>query len=231
MEMINFKQITNNYIDLSCSDKFLNHYNKNNSFSNYIIDKEINADMYNEEIFNSLFINNPTVIDAGANVGLFTLYVLPKSKKIFCIEPTPSHFEVLKDLVGNFDKENKVSFHNIALSNKDGECYFEEIERNTTENKITNRKTNLKLTCSSLFSFFKENNIESIDILKLDIEGGENEIIFNDPLIENVFKKCKNIYIECHPPVDENAMINKICAIGFIHKNGNRSNSHYFLLK
>lgn len=231
MEKINFKQITGDIIDLSVSDKFVEHNNKSNSFSDFIINNEVNVGIYDEDLFNNIFVDNPVVIDAGANVGLFALYVLPKSKKVYCIEPTESHFNILKDLVDRFYKD-KVSYHNIALSNANGFLNFQIIEHNTTENKLTDQETGLKVKCLTLKSFFEENNINQVDLLKLDIEGGEDLVLMKDDTVDEILLKCRVVYVETHPyphgNIDENKLVEKMTNLGFESKIGKRASSFYF---
>lgn len=231
MDKILLKQITGQFIDLSVSDKFKNHHLQGNSYSKYIIDNEINVGLYNEPLLNSMFHNDPIVIDAGANVGLFSLYVLPKAKYIYCIEPTLSHFEVLKDVFEKI-KCDKVEFHNIALNNYDGECNFDIRDLNTTENRITHEETGIKVKCLTLKSFFENNNIQRVDLLKLDIEGGEEVVLLRDTTIDDTLKKCNMIYVEAHPApwgtIKEDELIAKMIKLNFHHKTGNRAYSHYF---
>jgi len=231
MSEILLKQITGDYIDLSISDKYANHHSHDNSYSEYIIEKEINVGLYDEPLFNMMFEDNPVVIDAGANVGLFSLYILPRVKYVYCIEPTAAHFEVLKDI---FEKLNtdKVEFHNIALHNYDGECNFDIREYNTTENRITYSETGMKVKCLTLKTFLEQNNIEKVDLLKFDIEGGEDAVLLQDPTIDEALSKCGMVYVEAHPPpwgtIIEADLIAKMAKRGFQHKPGNREYSHYF---
>lgn len=228
--MIQFKQINGNLIDLSASKLFVEHYNKPNSFSSYIIDKEINAGMYDEPLFNEMFTNNPIVIDAGANVGLFTLYVLPKIGFVHCIEPTNTHFEVLRDIVDIFS--NRAKYHNLALSNYDGTAFFDVVERNTTENKISSKNEGMEVDCLTLKSFFNYNNLTEVDVLKLDIEGGEQKVLMEDDTVDECLVKCKMVYVETHPypygDINEQELINKMTRLNFSHATGNRTFSHYF---
>jgi len=229
MNEILVNQINGDTVDLSVYTKFKEHHIKNNSYSDYIITKEINTGLYDEPLFNGMFNNNPTVIDAGANVGLFTIYVLPMVKHVYCIEPTLSHFEVLRDLFGD---SNNVEIHNIALNNYDGKCNFKITENNTTENKISSIDTGLSVKCLTLKSFFEENSIKEIDLLKMDIEGGEDAVLMKDPTVDAALNMCNMVYIETHPapwgPIKERDLIRKMVGLGFKHQSGKRKYAHYF---
>ena len=231
MTEIILKQINNEFIDLSKSEKFVAHYEKSNSYSKYIIDVEINSGIYEDDILAPLLTSDEetVVIDAGANVGLFALHVLPLASRIYCIEPTPVHLEVLEDVAQCFGA-SIVTCHDVALSSYNGECYFNEVENNTTENKISTESTGLKVRCSTLKTFFEENNIEAVDLLKLDIEGAEVELFFKDSTIYHTLQeKCRAVYIECHSVPVEMAIVKNMKIMGFEHAAAKRSSSHYFI--
>jgi|ETNvirnome_2_300_1030623.scaffolds.fasta_scaffold43169_2 FkbM family methyltransferase len=229
MNEILLKQVNEEFIDLSKSEKLVNHYNKLNSYTKYIIDVEINSGIYEDEILSKLLNKDAIVIDAGANVGLFALHVLPYCKKIHCIEPTPSHFIVLSDVAAEYGKE-VIECHEVALNYYDGNCHFSEIETNTTENKISSIETGIQVKCETLKTFLANTNIEKVDLLKLDIEGAEGDLLFRDPTIDQIIKdKCSAIYIECHSVAIEMAIIQKFQIMGFQWFRANRSSSHYFV--
>ena len=78
------------------------------------------------------------LIDLGANIGLFSLYVSPACEKVFSVEPTPSHFELLKELVDVAGKKN-IEPHQLAVGTSDGEAEFNIHERNSTMNSFLNQ--------------------------------------------------------------------------------------------
>lgn len=201
-------------LDLAIDNTFLEYYHTSNTFTRHIIEKEINHGHYEDPDFKEIFKDNDAVIiDAGANIGLFTLHLHRACKKIFSVEPTERHFNVLKNLIKIFDIHN-VELHNIALNNFDGECSFIIDNNNTTQNRIEPGGTATK--CLTLLSFIKSLGVESVDLLKLDIEGGEKFVILEDPTFDEASKLCKKIYIELHPSfVDVTAVLNKLSSVGF----------------
>lgn len=223
--MIEMKQIDGNIIDLSKSIAFVEHYNKPNSFAKQIIEKEINAGLWYDDILFNL-PNDSVIIDAGANVGLFTLYMLPRIKKVYCIEP--SHAKTLYSIL--LKLANSFYISESALLNYDGSCSLVSNEINSTMNNVVSKKGDT--LCHTLKTFTNENKIESVDLLKLDIEGGEQQVIMEDKNIGEALSICKNVFIEVHPipygNADEQGIINKMISFGFNHKNGARELSHYF---
>ena len=105
-DVLKFTDISGNIIDLSSSENYKQHALAEHSCTIAIIN-QFNDDFYyflrDQEELN--------VIDLGANVGLFSLYVSPIAEKIFAVEPTPSHFELLNEVINLTQKQNiKITF-------------------------------------------------------------------------------------------------------------------------
>lgn len=91
----------------------LAHFSQNpNGFTKYIIEKEINTGQWHDETL-AMLPKDAVIIDAGANVGLFTIYMMPKIGMAHLIEPTRAHVEVLQDTF----KYLPFHIHEMALTN------------------------------------------------------------------------------------------------------------------
>ena len=209
-----FNAIGSPPIDLSTSSEFMEYYNTSNTFIKHIIDKEINNGHYNDPDFLKIFDNkDAVVIDGGANIGLFSLLLAKVCKKIFAIEPTTRHLDILKKLCHYNDISN-IEYHEIAFNNYNGECTFIVDESNTTQNRISAGGTTVK--CSTIYDFIQRCGEPKIDLLKIDIEGGEAFAILSDPTFDKCFESCDNVYIEMHPPfVNPIDIINRMSSIGY----------------
>jgi FkbM family methyltransferase len=66
---------------------------------------------------------NPLVIDGGANIGLFTLYVLHRepTATVISVEPAPATFRLLQ---ANTSRFPTATVHNCALGREDGTMAF-----------------------------------------------------------------------------------------------------------
>lgn len=221
------KQISGTGLDLSVSNKFVDHYNKTNTFAKYIIDNEINKGLWFDSNLKNLD-EYGNIVDIGANVGLFSLYLGGNNRKFYCIEPMKEHCDVILDLFDKFNIHGTV-FQGV-IHNTNGEVSFENVENNTTCNKVGDG--NLKVKSLKLLDFFIENNLHEVELLKLDCEGSEQQIILEDDSVDDALRICKNVFIETHTPpwgnTDEQAIINKLKSLGFKHKKGKRDLSHYF---
>lgn len=97
----------------------------------YYLDKLTALYVYNEIYEENEYLDygieikdGDTVLDVGANIGLFTRYVASKASDltIHAFEPVPPIFEVLKGNAEQLGK--KVKLHNVGLGHKEHEIEF-----------------------------------------------------------------------------------------------------------
>lgn len=188
--------ITNRYktIKIECDNvKVATHFENPNSFSTVILN-QINAERIYDNIFEEIKAGS-TIIDAGANVGLFSLYAQDGNNTVFSIEPTPDHFEILENITKNYDNINAFNF---AFSPEDGEVEFYICDTNSTMNSITNKYgKSIKVKGIRLDTFLKDNKIKKVDFIKIDTEGSEM-LFLTEEIINNVKTKIKKWFIEAH---------------------------------
>ena len=133
-----------------------------------------------------------TMVDIGANVGFFSIFIRDRFPKaiIYAIEPAAKTFQALKN---NFQDDNKTQLTNRAITNFCGYTKIVFDEKNSAvshlikngakyQNGIENVKT------QTLDRFAKNNNIDTIDILKIDVETFE----------KHVLEKAKTILAKTH---------------------------------
>ncbi|TXE12040.1 FkbM family methyltransferase [Seonamhaeicola algicola] len=143
------------------------------------------------------------VIDSGANVGYTTLYlnkhINSKDLYIYAVEPSPENVNCFKANVFELNNLTNVKIYDKALSHKQGVNY--NISNGFRDGKdwsietIENSKGEIKgITINDII---KENNIEVISLLKIDIEGAER-FIFNKESDMSFLNKTKILAIEIH---------------------------------
>jgi FkbM family methyltransferase len=151
-------------------------------------------------------LNVQFIIDAGANIGCASLYLLehfPKAK-IVCIEPESSNYELLlKNMHINFLEKNTVCIRK-ALWNKNQELELRKIEEfpddgyHVMQEGKTDKVIDKVLTCT-LDDILAETKQVCIDLLKIDIEGAEKVIFHDKEHINQFLPKTKVIIMEVHP--------------------------------
>lgn len=159
----------------------------------------------NEYEFNVL--NNPeTIIDAGANVGLAAIYFANKypTAKIYSIEPEGANFQTLKINVSPYKNITPIQ---AALWNTDGEINLtnpglgswgfitEENDENKRATKNFTADFFQKVPSFTMDTILANNNLQQVDILKIDIEGAEKEVFENST---SWISKIETVIVETH---------------------------------
>lgn len=140
-------------------------------------------DTFMDAEYNSVF-PQLTIIDAGAYQGDFSFACLPFAKMIYAFEPDPRPFKVFKELVDEFGFEKKIKYSNKALADSTGERVLLATgfggSMLTADKDEDTKQSKVKVQTITLGDVINTNKIKGVDIFKIDIEGGENEII-NSP--------------------------------------------------
>ena len=123
-------------------------------------------------------------IDIGAWIGPYTLVAAKLGMRVFAFEPDKIAFEVLKKNIQLNEFKYKPEIYNFGLSKKESIAYlysntneFGKSESSTINYKnIQNSKKskiNLKKFLQEIINIQINNSGSKIQILKVDIEGGE----------------------------------------------------------
>lgn len=140
-----------------------------------------------------------TIFDVGAHIGTYSMLLnrAYPDAKIFCFEPNPITFHILKS---NLAGVNNVIIYNIGFSNENSrlKIYYKEkaLDAATFEVKRAQEERSKNLIeCSvkTLSGFVDDLNIKKIDILKIDVEGHEKKIL---SVAENALKITRYLIIE-----------------------------------
>tara|TARA_X000001036_G_C20579438_1_gene766099 strand:- start:37 stop:930 length:894 start_codon:yes stop_codon:yes gene_type:complete len=151
-------------------------------------------------------------IDIGANTGLLTkslLNNLDNIKKAFLIEPNEDNFFCIKN---NLSIYENVEMFNFALDINDGtnKLYIDKNNKGNLsfkyemmtlkEDKLSfmNSEENYEIVnCKSIKNFFNEINDENLNIIKIDVQGYDENIFQEIP--DNVLKNTAILIIEITP--------------------------------
>lgn len=124
-----------------------------------------------------------TVVDIGANVGYFSMFMAGRypHATILACEPMPNNLNLLSSYQKSLHSD---SFHIIpkAVSGQNGtiELFFDQTDDFTTSASIGNiwgEEDKQSVASITLASLLAEQQITHIDFLKLDCEGAEYEIL------------------------------------------------------
>ena len=134
-------------------------------------------------LFCRLLKPGDTVIDAGANVGQYSLLASTQvgpSGQVHAFEPVPRNFAALSRNV-QLNNLSNVRLNQIALWNEPSELVFERPEEPDSNNgsfgainpgnAASTNQTRVTVPAIPLDQYVEENQLASVDFIKMDIEG------------------------------------------------------------
>jgi FkbM family methyltransferase len=145
--------------------------------------------------------NEVTIMDAGANIGTFTLYAARAAPeaRIWAIEPFGTTFQRLSETVASNRLSGRVTCLQCALGDREGEAQMPARDQPSQFRRLVTgpAEATIPVKVTSLEILFRTQGIDHIDLLKLDIEGGEYPLILSSP--PNVLRRIRRICMEYHP--------------------------------
>lgn len=158
--------------------------------------------------------DKPIIIDCGSNIGISVIYFkkyFPNSL-IYAFEPDPDLFTLLNKNIINFNLKGVIPEQKAIWINNSGISFKQEGGHSGTivSNLKNEEDESTLITVSSvkLRSFLRK--FDRIDMLKMDIEGAENEVILD---CESDLKRCDHIFIEYHSPEDSSQKLHYLLAL------------------
>lgn len=116
------------------------------------------------------------VVDIGANIGMFSLYVYDIAKVIYAIEPILNAIEPFCETIRE-NRLDKIRLFTLAIGPKTGKGYMNIVEPDIAGGSFLNKDGHREVYEMTLNDFCKREGIDHIDLLKIDCEGGEWDIV------------------------------------------------------
>lgn len=129
---------------------------------------------------------NPVIFDVGANVGDYSkevFSVLGENTRLHCFEPSKKAFDLLR---GNLKSHQNAKCYNIGFGEENKTAVLHSNEKGSVLGSLYMRKLEHHgigmdyredITIRCLDDFCRENNIEHIHLLKIDVEGNELNVL------------------------------------------------------
>lgn len=129
--------------------------------------------------------NPTTIVDVGAHIGMASILFAIKypKAKIIALEPEPSNFA---GLIRNIAPYKSITPIQAALWREDGEVYIGESDAHPKGAFQIVENGTRRVRAITMDTLMREFSISSIDLLKVDIEGAEDEVFESCPWIKNV---------------------------------------------
>ena len=146
------------------------------------------------------FTNKSIVFDVGTYTGSFTEKIVNRFDCIvYAFEPKNEYFNYL---MNKFKKNKNVRIFNFALSNFTGTAQISDIGAGSSIIERVENSDYETINVVSFVDFLKMENINSIDLLYLNIEGSEYDLFTN--IFENNYQnKINHFQIQFHNFVNQ----------------------------
>ncbi|MBA7621021.1 hypothetical protein ES703_28378 [subsurface metagenome] len=120
-------------------------------------------------------------IDIGANVGFYSLWAsksITNSGKILAIEPNPKIFERLIENISLNQKGDTITALQVGVADAEGQFALRIVnQKNLGASTILESDyecESIAISCRPLISILRDEKVDKIDVLKIDIEGAEH---------------------------------------------------------
>lgn len=140
------------------------------------------------------------VFDLGGYKGNFAQEIYDRYLcKIYIFEPVESFYKIIKN---RFENVTKVIAYPFGLSNEDKELFISNKE--DASSVFIETEDSKKIKLKSIVKFIEDNKITAVDLIKINIEGGEYEVL--ESILESgIISIFKNLQIQFHDFIIENA--------------------------
>lgn len=159
--------------------------------------------------------NHSVVLDLGGYEGQWASDIFSKYLcLVYVFEPVPLY---AKNIKKRFNLNNKIRIYNFGLSSANKVINLHLSDDGTSEFKSNGKVVKGKLV--DFLEFIKKKKIEKIDLMKLNIEGGEYDLL--DYIIKNgCITNIKNLQIQFHRfvPDAKSRMLNIQAQLKKTHK-------------
>ncbi len=134
-------------------------------------------------------------VDIGAHIGHHTATMLQRvgpSGRIFALEPAPDRFAMI---TRNFGNRSNVQILQVGASDEDSKALLSDTPRRSPFVSSTPTDHTIEIRTITIATLMKEKSVQTIDLIKIDIEGHECKAIMGAaPCIDSI----RNIIVEIH---------------------------------
>lgn len=142
------------------------------------------------------------VIDVGAHIGAFTIWVAARASscQVFAIEPNPEAIALLRENLDSAGLGARVRVLEGAVAGEAGrrELSITTMSPSATLLPVAERSNARLVTAITLAEAIASSGFPTVDVLKIDVEGAEEEIVAK--LTPQVLAPVQAVLVECHPP-------------------------------
>lgn len=133
------------------------------------------------------------IIDCGANIGITSLFLAARypGATILSVEPHPENFALLKTNVAQVPRISPIP---ACLTGASRSAVRFTTDQAAWGNRIAADNRGVLVPAMTIEELCEQNGIKKIDLLKLDIEGAEEQVLENGTFLA----RTEHIIVELH---------------------------------
>ena len=157
--------------------------------------KTITREIFKDKIYEQVFPvqKGDVVLDLGASIGPFTWSIMDKASKIIVVEPSVELIPIIEKNTTGYP----VSIVNKALVKWDGKEMMSSVFDNDSGKEKNLHYISKEVETTSFKSIVEQYNLDRIDFIKTDCEGGEYSL-FTEANMPYLLNNVRNIVGEFH---------------------------------
>lgn len=142
-------------------------------------------------------IKEPNILDVGAHIGLFSICILNivPDAHILSVEAGPDTFQMLTNNVECANNDKKAMWKAINRAAWSDSSVIKFNDTGMSMSQQVNKDGKIEVTGVSLKELIKMSGNDKVDLMKVDIEGAEEEFLCATP---EVLKNVDRLVIELH---------------------------------
>lgn len=156
------------------------------------------------------------VVDLGGNIGSFSLLASKTATKVIALEPDPANYaQFVKNM--DLNKVENVIPLNMAIGGYNGTGVLHSARNNKASSSLVVDVSDdtIDIEVCTLSKLMSDNDIDRIDLLKVDIEGSEYQLF--EQVEADELSRIETIVMETHrlPGHSPDVIVAKLEANGF----------------
>lgn len=160
-----------------------------------------------EEFLLKKSVGGKVIFDIGANIGYYSIQLgrmIGQGGKIYSFEPCSYQFNILERNI-ELNKLTNIIPEKLIVSDRHGgvkKIYFSGISNTGSSSLEVKTDEFEEMDCVTVDKFCQNNNINSIDLVKIDVEGHELRVVkgmermLDEAKVKNLFLEINNYALE-----------------------------------
>lgn len=163
------------------------------------------------------------VFDVGAYDGVWARNMyLRYQPKIYSFEPSPLFFQ---QTCANLQGSGAMAYP-IALGGSSKELILNETLDSSSSHRTIENANPIPVKQVDVELFFRQENIQHVDLFKINIEGAEYELL-ERMIVTDLVKRCRSILVQFHPWVENHPQRKKFITDNLSRTHRRRFNYEY----